>query len=172
MNSILEFLQKAAPFLALAVSQGIVKTSGGVNVEQVLGDVNQIVQDSKLPDNVQILVGDVQHILQDLQASGFISGSGIAAVAAGLGEFDAFVKNIKSNQVGVIRSHASLFGVPVDYWAVPLGSDVYKFQTDGTTPPPANAQIPTTIDKTNGPNPAGENPPPNDSGTPTSTPAV
>lgn len=140
MNAILAFLAKAAPFLALAVSQGVVSTSGGLNIESILADVNKIVEDANLPDNAESLIGDVQHILQDLQVQGIVSGTAITQVASGLAKFDSFVADVKGNQVGVIRSGSSLFGVAGVYAFIPTQSDVYKFLTDGTAPAPAQSK--------------------------------
>lgn len=117
-------IEKAFPqivaVLNVLVASNVLHSSSGIVITQLLNDVEGVVSGAQNP--TVDLVAKVEQLLSDVTNDGILKGQIIESAAAGLSQVKAFVADVQSNQVAIIKV-ASLFGVSGCYAFIPNESD-------------------------------------------------
>jgi hypothetical protein len=113
------------------VAGNVVKSSSGIVIANLLGDLEAVIAGAQKPSTD--LIGNVETLLSDLTKDGIMQGQFIEAAAKGLSDVKAFVADVQNNQVAIIRV-ASLFGVHGSYAFIPDESDQGKSLGLGAAP--------------------------------------
>jgi hypothetical protein len=105
------------------VAGGLVKSSSGIVIANLLGDLEAVIAGAQKPSTD--LIANVETLLSDLTKDGILQGQFVVDAAQGLANVKAFVADVQNNQVAIIRV-ASLFGVHGSYAFIPDESDQGK----------------------------------------------
>lgn len=108
-----DFWTKTEALLTALVALGIVKVGDSRQIASILIDVQAITASGG--QSADQLANEVEQLLVDLGVSG--------TTMHVADQFTAFERNIKGNQVGIIRGNTSLFGVRGAYGFIPAASD-------------------------------------------------
>lgn len=118
-TAILSYLEKALALLQVLEATGVVKTPDAQTITTLVTDIEGVIASTNAPTTA--LIERITQLLTDLQKLGIIGGTVVTTIASGLLQFSAFVSDIKSGQVGIIKSHTALDGVEGLYCFVPYG---------------------------------------------------
>lgn len=119
MNQVLAFFGKAEALLQALIAGGIIKSSSGIVIGTLLGDVAAVVKGAQNP--TPQLTTQVEQLLGDLKVNGILEGKFIDELNADLGKFATFAKAIQSTPIGQagIGPREVLLGVPGSWVYIP-----------------------------------------------------
>lgn len=116
MKDVTTFLGRILPVLQMLVAGGIIKSSSGIEITNLIGDVQAVINGAQNPS--VDLISQVEQLLKDLQADGILQGKFIDELNTDMAQFATFAKAIQSAQAG-IGPKETLLGVAGSWVFIP-----------------------------------------------------
>lgn len=123
-DNVLTYFAQALSVLNALVAGGIVKTSSGIVLTSLLGDVSAVVSGARNPSVDEVAL--IAKLFADLKADNILGGAFVDQLSVGLTQFHSFVANIQNNQVAIARGNTSCLGVRGAWAFIPALSDQGK----------------------------------------------